>query len=156
MSNHDSTCFSTYVAYVSYIWGFRARQDLWSLAPVMSDDWWWWPNDIRGPWRPKASRHLSYRCGKNPKNPHQGYLTRPGIEPGTLRDRRALFYDSRRIFSVYSPRPQSFYRYSCQYSERNCPTGQNNKLDLFFMDEMSPQDHISLDQVYLTYCSCGS
>ena len=30
----------------------------------------WWlrrPNDIRGPWGPKASRHLSYRWGKTPK-----------------------------------------------------------------------------------------
>ena len=24
-----------------YIWGFRARQHLRSLTPVMNDDWWW-------------------------------------------------------------------------------------------------------------------
>ena len=34
-----------------YIWDFRARQRLRSLAPVMNDyGWLWWPNDIRGPW----------------------------------------------------------------------------------------------------------
>ena len=45
---------------------------------------WWWrrPNDIRGPWGPKGSWHLSYRWGKTPKKPHPGNLTRPGIEPG--------------------------------------------------------------------------
>ena len=36
-------------------WCFRVRQHLRSLAR---------PNDIRGPWGPKASRHLSYRWGK--------------------------------------------------------------------------------------------
>ena len=67
-----------------YIWGFRARQHLRSLAPVMNDDWWWqrWPNDIRGPWGPKASRHLCYRWGKTPKKPHPGNSSRLGIEPG--------------------------------------------------------------------------
>ena len=45
---------------------------------------WWWrrPNDIRGPWGPKVSWHLSYRRGKTPKKPHPGNLSRPGIEPG--------------------------------------------------------------------------
>ena len=45
---------------------------------------WWWrrPNDIRGPWGPKVSWHLSYRWGKTPKKPHPGNLSRPGIEPG--------------------------------------------------------------------------
>ena len=66
-----------------YIWGFRARQHLRSLAPVMNDDGWlWWPNDIWGPWRPKASWHLSYRWGKTPKKPHPENLSRPEIEPG--------------------------------------------------------------------------
>ena len=34
----------------------------------MNDEWWWewWPNDIRGPWGARASRHLSYRWGKTP------------------------------------------------------------------------------------------
>ena len=63
-----------------YIWGFRACQHLRSLAPVMSDEW--WPNDIRGPWGPKASWHLSYWWGKPRKKPHPGNLSRPGIEPG--------------------------------------------------------------------------
>ena len=40
------------------------------------------PNDIRGPWGPKISWHLSYRWGKNPKKPHPGNLSRLGIEPG--------------------------------------------------------------------------
>ena len=45
---------------------------------------WWWrrPNDTRGPWGPKASRHLSYRWGKTPKKRQPGNLSRPGIEPG--------------------------------------------------------------------------
>ena len=66
-----------------YIWGFRARQHLRSLAPVMNDDGWFrWPNDIRGPCGPKASWHLSYRWGKTPKKPHPRNLSRPGIESG--------------------------------------------------------------------------
>ena len=50
----------------------------------MNDEgWWlWWPNDIRGPWGPKASRHLSYRWGKTPKKPHPENLSRLGIELG--------------------------------------------------------------------------
>ena len=40
------------------------------------------PNDIRGPWGPKISWHLSYGWGKTPKKPHPGNLSRPGIEPG--------------------------------------------------------------------------
>ena len=48
-----------------YIWDFRARQDLRSLAPVRNEYWWlWWPNDIQGPWRTKAPWHMSYRWGK--------------------------------------------------------------------------------------------
>ena len=76
-------------AYISkfvylFIWGFGARQHLRSLAPVMNEyGWQWWPNDIRGSWGPKASRHLSYRWGKTPKKPHPGNLSRPGIEPGS-------------------------------------------------------------------------
>ena len=45
--------------------------------------WWRWPNDIRGPWGPKVSWHLSSRWGKTPKKPHPGNLSRPGIEPGS-------------------------------------------------------------------------
>ena len=46
-------------------------------------EWWLrWTNDIRGPWGPKVSWHLSYRWGKTPKKPHPGNLSRPGIEPG--------------------------------------------------------------------------
>ena len=43
--------------------------------------WLWRPNDIRGPFRPKISWHLSYRWGKTPKKPQPGNLSRPGIEP---------------------------------------------------------------------------
>ena len=45
----------------------------------------WWlrrPNDIRGPWGPKVSWHLSYRWGKTLKKPRPGNLSRLGIEPG--------------------------------------------------------------------------
>ena len=41
------------------------------------------PNDIRGPWGPKVSWHLSYKLGKTPKKTHPGNLSRPGIEPGS-------------------------------------------------------------------------
>ena len=44
--------------------------------------------NLRGP---KISWHLSYRWGKTPKKPHPGNLSRPGIEPGPLRDRRACY-----------------------------------------------------------------
>ena len=55
---------------------------------------WRWrrPNDIRGPWGSKVSWHLSYRWGKTPKKPHPGNLSRPGIEPGPLRDKRACYH----------------------------------------------------------------
>ena len=66
-----------------YIWGFRAGQHFRSLAPLMNDyGWKWWSNDIRGPWGPKTSWHMSYRWGKTPKKRHPGNLYRPGIEPG--------------------------------------------------------------------------
>ena len=42
----------------------------------------WLPNDIRGPYGPKASWHSSYRWGKTPKKLHWGNLSRPRIEPG--------------------------------------------------------------------------
>ena len=56
-------------------------------APIHSNKaimkgWFWRPNDIRGPFGPKVSRHLSYRWGKTPKKPNPGNLSRPGIEPG--------------------------------------------------------------------------
>ena len=55
-----------------------------SVIPNKADmEWWLWlPNDIRGPWGPKVSRHSSYRWGKTPKKPHPGDLSRPGTEPG--------------------------------------------------------------------------
>ena len=43
---------------------------------------WWGPNDIRGPYGPKASWDLSYRWGKTPKKSHAN-LSRPVIEPGS-------------------------------------------------------------------------
>ena len=53
-------------------------------APIHSNKvnkkgWLLSPNDIRGPWGPKASWHLSYRWGKTSKKPHAGNLSRPGI-----------------------------------------------------------------------------
>ena len=60
-----------------YIWGFRARQHLKLLAPVMNDWWWWWPNDIRGPWGLKFPD--IYLTGE--KKPYPGNLSQPGIEP---------------------------------------------------------------------------
>ena len=49
----------------------------------MNDDWWLWrPNNIREPYGPRASWHLSYRWGKTPKKPRPGNLSRPGIESG--------------------------------------------------------------------------
>ena len=44
----------------------------------------WRPNDIREPWGPKVSWHLSYRWRKTPKKPHPGNLSRPGILPVVL------------------------------------------------------------------------
>ena len=49
-------------------------------------DWWLRrPNDIRGPWGPKVSWHLSCRWGKTPKKPHSG-------NPGPPRDKRACYH----------------------------------------------------------------
>ena len=56
------------------------------------NEWVWWPNDIRGPWGPKASRHLSYRWGKTPKNFTQETFPDRGSNPGPLRDRRACYH----------------------------------------------------------------
>ena len=55
---------------------------------------WWWrrPNDIRGPWGPKVSWHLSYRCGKTPKNLTQETCPDLGSNPGPLRDKRACYH----------------------------------------------------------------
>ena len=65
-------------------------------APIHSNKmnmkgWLWWPNDIRGPYGPKASWQLSYKWGKTPRKPHPGNLSRPGIEPGpTAWEKRLL------------------------------------------------------------------
>ena len=50
-----------------YISGFRARQHLRSLAPVMNDGWMMMAKWYSGTLGPKASWHLSYRWGKTPK-----------------------------------------------------------------------------------------
>ena len=65
-------------------------------APIHSNKanmkrWLWRPNDIRGTCEPKASWHLSHGWWKTPKKPHPGSLSRPGIEQGPLRDRRACY-----------------------------------------------------------------
>ena len=55
----------------------------------------WWirrPNDIRGPWGPKVSWHLSYRWGKTPKNLTQEPCPDRGSNPGPLRDKRACYH----------------------------------------------------------------
>ena len=52
-----------------YIWGFRTRQHLRSLAPVMNDyGWLWWPDDIRGPWGLKIPDICLTGEGKHRKN----------------------------------------------------------------------------------------
>ena len=54
-----------------------------SFAPVMNDDGWLrWPNDIRGPWGPKSSWHLSYKWGKNLKNLTQEICPGRGSKTG--------------------------------------------------------------------------
>ena len=66
----------------------RTRKTIYIIhAPIYSNKanmkgWLWRPTNIRGHCGPKASWHLSYRWGKTPKKPHQGNLSRPGIEPG--------------------------------------------------------------------------
>ena len=50
------------------------------------------PNDIRGPWGPKVSWHLSYRWGKIPKNLTQETCPDRGSNPGPLRDKRAYYH----------------------------------------------------------------
>ena len=54
--------------------------------------WWRWPNDIRGPWGPKVSWHLSYRWGKPRKNLTQESSSDRGSNPGPLRDKRACYH----------------------------------------------------------------
>ena len=55
---------------------------------------WWWrrPNDIRGPWGPKVSWHLSYRWGKTPKKLTQKTCPERGSNPGPLCDKRACYH----------------------------------------------------------------
>ena len=50
------------------------------------------PNDIRGPWGPKVSWHMSDRWGKIPKKPHPGNCPDRGSNPGPLRDKRACYH----------------------------------------------------------------
>ena len=45
--------------YTAFTQPFILTRGLWEI--------WGWPNDIRGPCRPKVSRHLSHRWGKIPK-----------------------------------------------------------------------------------------
>ena len=55
----------------------------------------WWlqqPNDIRGPWGPKVSWHLSYRWGKTLINLTQETCPDRGSNPGPLRDKRACYH----------------------------------------------------------------
>ena len=50
-----------------YIWGFKVRQYLRSLAPVMKVYWWlWWPNYIWGPCGPKAPCFCLLHSGGRP------------------------------------------------------------------------------------------
>ena len=73
--------------------GVRAHQHLRSLAPVMKwEGWLWWPNNIRGPFAPKASSHLSYREEKPRKNLTQETCPDWGSNPGPLRDKRACYH----------------------------------------------------------------
>ena len=74
-----------------YIWGFRARQHLRLLPPVMNDDWWWWPNEIRGPLVSKAFRHVLQVRKKPRKNLTQEICPDRGSNPGPLRGRRACY-----------------------------------------------------------------
>ena len=76
-----------------YIWGFRARQHLRSLGPVMSDyGRWWWPNDIRGPWGLKLP-HICLTDEEKPrKNLTQETCPDRGSNPGPLCDRRACYH----------------------------------------------------------------
>ena len=56
-------------------------------------EWWWRPNDIRGPWGPKVSWHLSYRRGKtSKKNLAQETCPDRGSSPGPLRDKCACYH----------------------------------------------------------------
>ena len=62
------------------------------------------PNDIRGPWGPKVSWHLSYRWGKTPKkNLTQETCPDRESNPGPLHDKRACYHLLHRGGSVYVP-----------------------------------------------------
>ena len=52
--------------------------------------WIWRPNDIRSPYGPKASWHVSYRWGKTPKKPRPETCPDRGPNPGPLRDTRMV------------------------------------------------------------------
>ena len=54
------------------------------------------------PWGPKASWHLSYRWGKNPKKPHPRNLSRPGIEPFLANVKIMLMYYTSFSGTLYS------------------------------------------------------
>ena len=97
ISKRNNICaWLLWLRYYSGFWmcicGFRARQHLRSLAPLMNDYGWWWPNDIRGPWDPKASWHLSYRWGKTLKKPHPGTCPDRESNPGPLYDKCACYH----------------------------------------------------------------
>ena len=53
--------------------------------------WLWRPNDIRGPYRHKASWHMSYTWEKLRKNLTEKTCSDPGSNPGPLRNRRACY-----------------------------------------------------------------
>ena len=74
----------------------RTRKTIHAIhAPIHSNKmnmkkWLWRPNDVRGPYEPKASWHVSYRWRKTLKKPHPGNPDR-GSKLGPMRDRRACY-----------------------------------------------------------------
>ena len=87
------TDFSRFEQILIVCFGFRARQHLRSLAPVMNDNGWqWWPNDIQGPW----SLKLPDICLTGEEKPRKNLIqeTCPDREsnPGPLRDNKILIH----------------------------------------------------------------